>query len=322
LFSVVIPLYNGGHVLPRAVASVQAQSYQNFEILVVDDGSTDGSLRVARELAAADPRITVFAIDNSGGPARPRNYAIQRCRGEFIAFLDQDDWWVPNKLELQLAQFRCTDAALVYGDAWYLDPLNPVENGLLMSQRPIHQERIGGLPAGQVQRDIIRGNFASQLTVVIRRSWMERLGPLDERAVGVDCYEYLIRVALAGGAFGVVPLPVGVHDRGVDNLSRDQHTALTQSLRLFKQYAPRYPEYGDDWRFRIREYERALARSCRDRTRTRALPWRARLEAFCRLLWLRPNGKEIAAALVGLLPPSVVQGVRNGRAAMGRRLRR
>jgi glycosyltransferase involved in cell wall biosynthesis len=303
-FSVVIPVYNGKATLERSVTSVLDQTDQDFEIILVDDGSTDGSLALARRLASDDPRIDVYSIDNSGGPARPRNVAIERSEGEFIAFLDQDDWWLPEKLALQRERFGQGDVALVYSDAVYLDTQSE-ESGLLISQRPPHVERHGweGLPEGQVQRAIVMGNFAAQLTVVVRRDWVARVGKLDEEALGVDCYDYLIRVALAGGSFGAVAKPLAVHDRGDRSLSRDQEVACAHTLAFFKDYAGDHRELADAWSFRIGEYEAALRSIYLERTDDPSLGLTERLGAVANLCWLRPTRDDLAHALKALVPP-------------------
>lgn len=97
--TVVITCFNYARYLPEAVASVLEQSLMDFELLIVDDGSTDDSLAVARELAATDPRIEVIAQENSGQPAIPRNRAIERARGEYVLCLDADDRLGPGQLE-------------------------------------------------------------------------------------------------------------------------------------------------------------------------------------------------------------------------------
>ena len=254
----MVPVFNAGELLERAIGSVLTQTYAEFEVLLVDDGSRDDSLERARDLARRDERIVVFSIDNSGAPARPRNHAIRRSSGEFIAFLDQDDWWLPEKLARQLAKFRADDFAVVYTDSLYLDAASD-ESGKPMSQLEYYLRRTGEMPEGFVQREIIRSNFTAQYTVAIRADWVQRIGPLNEAAVGVDCYEYLLRLGLAGARFGVVREVLGVYDRQESSLSRDQSTAWASSLPFFRRLSREYPEYADEWYPRIKEYERALA---------------------------------------------------------------
>lgn len=99
--SVIIAAYNRGAYIEQAVRSVQAQTYRHVEILIVNDGSTDDTGQIATQLATRDPCITVIHQANSGGPAQPRNLGIAQSTGEFICFLDPDDYWYPSKLEQQ-----------------------------------------------------------------------------------------------------------------------------------------------------------------------------------------------------------------------------
>src|SRR5262245_1533525 len=96
--SVIVPLYNSATTLPRAVRSVQHQTMQDFEIIIVDDGSRDRSLAEAQALAATDPRIQVIALPDNRGKPHAMNRAITQARGTWIAVLDADDWYEPDRL--------------------------------------------------------------------------------------------------------------------------------------------------------------------------------------------------------------------------------
>lgn len=100
-FSVVIPTYNSSKTINKTITSVLRQKYKNFEIIVVDDGSNDNTVSKVKQIS--DSRIRVFKIKRSGGPAKPRNYGINKSISEWICFLDSDDLWDPNKLKI-LAQ--------------------------------------------------------------------------------------------------------------------------------------------------------------------------------------------------------------------------
>ena len=121
LVSVVMPAYNAGKTIVSSVRSLLAQSYLNWELVVVDDKSTDNTAALIAELAESDRRIRpIFLSDNSGGPAFPRNAAIKASRGSYISFLDADDEWSPVKLERQLnfmlekgAVLSCTSYCVV-----------------------------------------------------------------------------------------------------------------------------------------------------------------------------------------------------------------
>jgi teichuronic acid biosynthesis glycosyltransferase TuaG len=102
LVSVVIPAYNAASFIERTINSVLSQTYQNFEILVINDGSKDSTLEVIQKLSQKDPRIKVLDKKNSG-VSNTRNLGIEMSKGDFIAFLDADDIWLPNKLEIQVS---------------------------------------------------------------------------------------------------------------------------------------------------------------------------------------------------------------------------
>jgi len=109
--SVVIPAYNAERYLPQTIASVVAQTHENWELLVADDCSTDGTRRVVAQHTADDARIRLIALAQNGGPAMARQAALSAARGRFIAFLDADDLWLPEKLRRQLAFMQSTGAA-------------------------------------------------------------------------------------------------------------------------------------------------------------------------------------------------------------------
>ena len=113
--SVVMPAYNCARWLYESVESVRAQTYTDWELLLVDDGSTDDTSIIAAELAHGDGRIRLFHTAGRQGPAAARNLALDNATGEYVAFLDADDFWLPEKLERQLlfmhennAAFSCT----------------------------------------------------------------------------------------------------------------------------------------------------------------------------------------------------------------------
>lgn len=112
--SVITPVWNAEATLADAIASVQAQSLPDWEMLIVDDGSTDGSRSLAQSRAANDPRIRVLAQGARSGAAAARNRGLSEAAGRFIAFLDADDLWRPEKLALQLAFMHSGGHALSF----------------------------------------------------------------------------------------------------------------------------------------------------------------------------------------------------------------
>ena len=104
--SIIIPTYNRAHLIGRAIQSVLNQTYQNFEIIVVDDGSTDNTEEMIKEFQKHDKRIKYIRHEKNRGGAAARNTGIKVARGEYIAFQDSDDEWLPEKLEKQMDVFQ------------------------------------------------------------------------------------------------------------------------------------------------------------------------------------------------------------------------
>lgn len=112
--SVIMPAYNAGRFLEEAIRSVMAQTVADWELLVLDDGSTDDTRIIAQRLAQIDRRIRVLPNEHNMGVARTRNRGMDLCLGEYVALLDSDDVWYPQKLETQLALMGETGADLCY----------------------------------------------------------------------------------------------------------------------------------------------------------------------------------------------------------------
>jgi glycosyltransferase involved in cell wall biosynthesis len=119
--SVITPAYNAAAFLDRTIASVRAQTFENWEMLVADDGSTDATVEVARRAADGDERVRVETYPHSGRPAVGRNRALSKARGRVIAFLDADDIWLPEKLERQLAILDVDSEAWAFGNVTVQD---------------------------------------------------------------------------------------------------------------------------------------------------------------------------------------------------------
>ena len=134
LVSVIMPVYRCTDTIGESVASVQAQTLGDWELLIVDDCSPDGTLPAAKALAADDPRIRVFSTPVNSGPAAARNVALENARGRYAAFLDGDDLWLPEKLARQVAfmqekkaVFSCTAYDRIREDGTILNRVTPFE---------------------------------------------------------------------------------------------------------------------------------------------------------------------------------------------------
>ena len=196
LVSVIMPAYNTEKYIGESIQSVRDQTYANWELLVVDDGSTDKTAEIIREHAAEDSRVK-YLFQQNGRQAKARNTGIENSSGTLIAFLDSDDLWLPEKLERQLHALDATNADVVYS------------NGLIIYEP-------GSIP-GATDFPIVAGTIESRKmldilllqnripgqTVLVRKEVCRDAGPFDESPQFHACedYELWIRFAACGALF-------------------------------------------------------------------------------------------------------------------------
>lgn len=121
LVSIVVPNYNYGKFIGATIASVQSQTYTNWELIVIDDGSSDDSVKAVKEKQKDDDRIVLLSTAKNSGAAKARNLGIARARGRYIAFLDADDLFLPQKLQRQVEFMKEKDAAFSFCGAELVD---------------------------------------------------------------------------------------------------------------------------------------------------------------------------------------------------------
>jgi glycosyltransferase involved in cell wall biosynthesis len=224
--SVITPAYNVAEFLPATVASALSQTWHDFEMLIVDDGSTDDTAAVARSWERADPRIRVFTREN-GGASKARNTAIEHARGQYFALLDGDDLWHPTFLESQMRIFSSRAVDVVTGNAYNL--------GGHLDGQPFN-------PAGTVCRelsllDILEHEASVFVMTVFRRAVIERVGLFDNRLRCNEDYQLWIRAAHAGFVFVHNPVPLGYYRRRLDSVSANEIKMFTGIMRVFNEAA-------------------------------------------------------------------------------------
>jgi len=190
--TVVVPAYNAGDHLHEALDSVVAQTFTDWELLVVDDCSTDDTPRIARGYAEADPRVRVLTQNaNSGGrPAVPKNRALAEARGELVAFLDADDKWEPSKLERQVALMESRpDLVLSYV---LFTRFGAGENPAKILPESASRFR------GNAFRDLYSKPVIPNSGVMLRRNVIDALGPLTDDPRLTEDGDYFLRAARLG----------------------------------------------------------------------------------------------------------------------------
>ncbi len=179
--SCIIPVHNGENYLTEAIQSVLDQTVAVYEIIVVDDGSTDGT---ADLLATFAPPVRVVRHPRAQGPAAARNRGIEEARGDFVTFLDHDDLWVPHKLESQLNGFRA-DPDLDFC-------VGKVQNFWMPAVAHEAERFEGHLRSGPIPGYV-------SCTLMVRKPFLDRIGPFNTDIAHADDTDWFLRARAAGG---------------------------------------------------------------------------------------------------------------------------
>jgi glycosyltransferase involved in cell wall biosynthesis len=228
-----MPAFNASAYIDAAITSVLAQTVENLELLVVDDGSSDDTPAVVARRAAADSRVHLLRQSNAGpGPAR--NRAFRAGRGRFFAFLDSDDTWAPDFLERQIAVLEARrDVDVIFGNAWCR---GGPRNG--------HPSR----PTAPDERrlrlaDLLADDSLHFIMAVFRREVVEAVGGFDPAFLTNEEYEMWLRAGLAGFTFARNPEPLGWYTCRPGSLSSSEVRMLEGALRVLSHTRPKLAEH-------------------------------------------------------------------------------
>jgi glycosyltransferase involved in cell wall biosynthesis len=186
LVSVIVPVFNGEKFLAQTIESVLNQTFTNFEIVVVDDGSTDRTAQITNEFTRKDGRIKLLKQNNLGVSAA-RNHGYNNSTGKFLAFLDADDVWLPDNLELKLAKLKSGDYGLVHSGALVIDELGGQMSGKTIQGK--EGNLLNGLLAWRETQ------VPGPSSILLKREVMERVGLFDDRLSTSADQDFFIRVA-------------------------------------------------------------------------------------------------------------------------------
>jgi glycosyltransferase involved in cell wall biosynthesis len=251
--SVIVPAFNAGAYISETIDSALRQTHRDLEVVVVDDGSTDDT---SERLRAFGDRISVYRQPNRG-VAAARNHGASVASGEWLAFLDADDVWLPTKLERQLG---CVRGAMIYSDRLNIGARGDLAE-IQSEVTPMHEGDLF-LPL------LLEGNFITASSVLLRRDLFVALGGFFEPLRGTEDWDLWVRIAAAGHPIGLVREPLLQYRFHAQGISRN---------------------YAKMWPQRDRAIERAL-----ESPRGKALPRATRRKILART-WIT-NGWEAAQA--------------------------
>lgn len=219
--SILMPAHDAARTLPAAIASVRAQHWTDWELLIADDGSADATGRIAAEAMAADPRIRLLRAEAPEGAAAARNRALAAARGRYIAFLDSDDLWLPEKLSRQIPFLEAEGAALTYTGFY--------------RRSPGGRQRLVRVPERVDRARLLRGNVIGCLTAVYDSARIGRIPmrPIRRRQDFALWLDILERCPWAHG----LDEPLAIYNVQARSLSSNKLMASRDTWRMYRDIA-------------------------------------------------------------------------------------
>jgi teichuronic acid biosynthesis glycosyltransferase TuaG len=245
--SVIIPAYNAQAFLGRAIQSVEAQSFRDFEIVVVDDGSTDGTADVARGFSSVR-----YVRGSHGGEAAARNRGLAEARSELVAFVDADDEWLPEKLARQIAFMEKLRSSFSYTDSYL------VREGRRVRYSTLARPRRGTILSALID-DWLDEAFFIPTEVMASRALLQNAGGFEDglpTAGHVD-FGLWLKLALRGTRFDYLDEPLALYYRGHPSITSDA-VAMVERHQVALQYFSSTYDFPAEAQSQI---ARALARS-------------------------------------------------------------
>ncbi len=233
--TVIIPTYNREQTLPRAINSVLSQTYKNWKLLIVDDCSTDNTLKMLREKYEDFDNIeSVQTSENKGYGMFARNVGIAKSTTPLIAFLDSDDVWEKNKLEKQVSLFeKDVELGLVYCE------------GILTDGRK--QNKIKNTLRGCVEKDLflnLKGLGASNSGIMIRREVVQKVGMYDTRFKHQDDLDFFVRIARFFKIDFIEGSPTTIFVDDMDRISNNNGAVMLGEIFFVEKHEERIKELG------------------------------------------------------------------------------
>lgn len=232
LVSVIIPCFNSKSTLLKSIDSVLAQTYKNYEIILADDASTDGTAELVANLENA--LIKSVALKNNSGAAAARNAGIRQAKGKYIAFLDSDDTWHPDKLAKQVNKFEKNHlCALISCDSIFVS-----EEGRVLKRSHVTRPPVQGRNAWKI---LLAYNFLPTPTVMVKREDAVKCGTFNEKLVVGEDLDLWVRIAHEGEVEIIDEVLVTILDRPGSLMKKDLLGRLdTYVMPMIKGYVNKW----------------------------------------------------------------------------------
>ncbi|MBU2567619.1 MAG: glycosyltransferase [Elusimicrobia bacterium] len=245
--SIVMPIYNGKKYIEKAVESILIQAFSDFELIIIDDGSTDGSGELLKDKFGDKIK---YVYQKNKGAAAAVNKGISLSLGGYIAFCDQDDWWLPEKLKRQVDFLEGNKGmAMVYGDALMADENGKILDETWMQLRAVRYYE--GSYSDCVVRLFDRNFICAPLSVLVRKNVFDAIGLFNEKFSSAYDYDYWFRLLEAGFKIGYIKEPLVVWRTHEGQKSRDIHRAKAMQIGILKSFLKRKPEFSTQHPFLV-----------------------------------------------------------------------
>ncbi|MBV6458818.1 MAG: hypothetical protein HONBIEJF_01956 [Fimbriimonadaceae bacterium] len=296
--SVLLTCYNHLAYLPQALDSVLRQTFEDFEVLVIDDVSTDGTREWLTSELPADDRLRVILNDTNLGTYATLNVGLEQATGEFIAILNDDDLWAATKLERQLALFdEHPEVGLVHTDGWFIDG-----QGRQMAGSPLGFE-FPRTETGDVLLALVYANKIIASAALVRRECFDEVGAFDVAYFGSGDWDMWLRIA-EHYAIGYVNEPLTFYRVHGENASHKLDRIWRDDQVLRERIVDRIPAYAKKG-FPPAAFRRAMAHNwaCLGTVRTLNGDASSGREAYWKSIQLQPKRwKSLARYLATFLP--------------------
>lgn len=237
--SIIIPTYNSSRFIKRTIGSVLTQTFRDWELIIVDDCSKDNTELAVREFAKFDKRIKFFKTnENSGGPATPKNLGVEKAEGEYVAFLDHDDEWFPEKLEKQLRVFQNSKD----------DNLGLVSCGANLINKK--KKKFGVYNPKNIKigfpEILLRNPIYSNSSVLIKKKVIDIVGERDEKMRYSEDWDMWIRICKNNFKINFIDKPLfnyHFHDSNVTKATKDKLIKVRDAEYVFNKHHELYEKY-------------------------------------------------------------------------------
>jgi len=214
IISIITPMYNAEKFISKSIESVLKQSFKSWEMIIIDDFSSDNSTSIVNKYKAQDSRIKLIkSKKNFGGPAKPRNLGIKNAKGSYIAFLDCDDYWSTNKLKICVNSFN-SKVDFIYHDLQKISLNKKNFKKRLLKSRKLIKPIFDDL--------LLNGNIIANSSVVVRKNLILNIGMFDEpkKLIATEDYNLWLRISSLTEKFLYIPQSLGYYCERYDSISK------------------------------------------------------------------------------------------------------